>query len=153
MSQFNSDDHYIYYCGQESLRRNGVALIVNKRVWNAVVAAAVAKSLQWCPTLCDPIDGSPPGSPIPGILQTKKLEWVAISFSNAWKWKVKVKLLSRVRLLGLQPTRLFRPWDFQGKSTGVGCHCLLYWNAVLGCNLKLTEWSQFISETNHSISQ
>ena len=61
--------------------------------------AAAAKSLQSCPTLCDPIDGSPPGSPDPGILQTRTLEWVAISFSNAWKWKVKVKLLSRVRLL------------------------------------------------------
>ena len=53
---------------------------------------AAAKSLQSCPTLCDPIDGSPPGSPIPGILQARTLEWVAISFSNAWKWKVKVKL-------------------------------------------------------------
>ena len=60
---------------------------------------AAAKSLQSCPTLCDPIDGSPPGSPIPGILQARTLEWVAISFSNAWKWKLKVKLLSRVRLL------------------------------------------------------
>ena len=60
---------------------------------------AAAKSLQLCPTLCDPIDGSPPGSPVPGILQARTLEWVAISFSNAWKWKVKVKLLTRVRLL------------------------------------------------------
>ena len=59
--------------------------------------AAAAKSLQSCPTLCDPIDGSPPGSPIPGILQARTLEWVAISFSDAWKWKVKVKSLSRVR--------------------------------------------------------
>ena len=58
-----------------------------------------AKSLQLCPTLCDPIDGSPPGSPVPGILQARTLEWVAISCSNAWKWKVKVKLLSRVWLL------------------------------------------------------
>ena len=56
--------------------------------------AAAAKSLQSCPTLCDPIDGSPPGSAIPGILQARTLEWVAISFSNAWKWKVKVKSLS-----------------------------------------------------------
>ena len=63
------------------------------------VAAAAAKSLQSCPNLCDPIDGSPPGSPVPGILQARTLEWVAISFSNAWKWKVKVKSLSRVRLL------------------------------------------------------
>ena len=64
-----------------------------------LAAAAAAKSLQLCPTLCDPIDGSPPGSPIPGILQARTLEWVAISFSNAWKWKVKVKSLSRVWLL------------------------------------------------------
>ena len=61
-------------------------------------AAAAAKSLQLCPTLCDPIDGSPPGSPVPGIRQARTLEWVAISFSNAWKWTVKVKSLSRVRL-------------------------------------------------------
>jgi len=62
-------------------------------------AAAAAKSIQLCPTLCDPIDGSPPGSPVPGILQARTLEWVAISSSNAWKWKEKVKSLSRVRLL------------------------------------------------------
>ena len=64
----------------------------------SAAAAAAAKSLQSCPTLCDPIDGSPLGSPVPGILQARTLEWVAISFSNAWKWKVKVKSLSRVRL-------------------------------------------------------
>ena len=62
-------------------------------------AAAAAKSIQSCLTLCDPIDSSPPGSPVPGILQARTLEWVAISFSNAWKWKNKVKSLSRVRLL------------------------------------------------------
>ena len=61
-------------------------------------AAAAAKSLQSCPTLCDPTDGSPPGSPVPGILQARTLEWVAIFFSNACKWKVKGKSLSRVRL-------------------------------------------------------
>ena len=61
--------------------------------------AATAKSLQSCPTLCDPIDGSPPGPAISGILQARTLEWVAISFSNAWKWKVKVNSLSSVRLL------------------------------------------------------
>ena len=60
--------------------------------------ATAAKSLQMCLTLCDPIDGSPPGSPVPGTLQVRILEWVAISFSNAWKWKVKVKSLSWVRL-------------------------------------------------------
>ena len=58
--------------------------------------AAAAKLLQSWMTLCDPIDGSPPGSPVPGILQAKTMEWVTISFSNAWKWKVKVKSLSRV---------------------------------------------------------
>ena len=62
-------------------------------------AAAAAKSLQSYLTPCDPIDGSPPGSPIPGILQAIIVEWIAMSFSNAWKWKVKVKSLSRVRLL------------------------------------------------------
>ena len=90
--------------------------------------AAAAKLLQLCPTLCDPTDGSPPGSPVPGILQARTLEWVAISFSNAWKWKVKVKLLSRVWLFvtpWTAPTRLLRPWDFPGKSTGVRCHYLL----------------------------
>ena len=64
-------------------------------------AAAAAKSLQ---TLCDPIDGSPPGSPIPGILQARTLEWIAISFFNAWKLKVKVKSLSRVWLLATPGT-------------------------------------------------
>ena len=64
----------------------------------SAAAAAAAKSLQSCPTLCDPIDGSPPGSPVPEILQARTLEWVAISFSNAWKWKVKVKSLSRLWL-------------------------------------------------------
>ena len=60
--------------------------------------ATTTKSLQLCLTLCDPTDGSPPGFPVPGILQARTLEWVAISFSNAWKWKVKVKSISRVRL-------------------------------------------------------
>ena len=60
-----------------------------------------ARSLQSCPTLCDAMDGSPPGSAIPGILQVRTLEWVAISFSNAWKWKGKVKLLSRIQLLAI----------------------------------------------------
>ena len=64
--------------------------------WEAAAAAA-AKSRQSCPTLCNPRDGSPPGSPVPGILQARTLEWVAISFSNAWKWKVKVKLLSQAK--------------------------------------------------------
>ena len=65
---------------------------------NHTANAAAAKSHQSCLTLCDPIDGSPPGSAIPGILQARTLEWVAISFSNAWKWEVKMKSLSRVHL-------------------------------------------------------
>ena len=93
-------------------------------------AAATAKSLQLCPTLCDPIDGSPPGSPVPGILQARTLEWVAISFSKAWKWKVKVKSLSRIQLLATPWTAAYQAppaMDFPGKSTRVGCHCLLWW--------------------------
>ena len=70
--------------------------------------AAAATSRQSCPTLCDPIDGSPPGSPVPGILQARTLEWGAISFSNAWKWKVKVKSLSRVRLLATPWTAAYQ---------------------------------------------
>ena len=91
-------------------------------------AAAAAKWLQLCPTLCDPIDGSPPGSPVPGILQARTLEWVAISFFNAWKCKVKVKSLSRVWLFVIPWTAAYQApssMDFPGKSTGVGCHCLL----------------------------
>ena len=94
-----------------------------------VCAAAVAKSLQSCPTLCNPIDGSPPGSTAPGILQARTLEWVAISFSNAWKWSRSV-VSNSSRTHGLQPTRLLHPWDFPGKSTGVGCHCLLHTSYV-----------------------
>ena len=67
-----------------------------------------AMSLQSCPTLCDPIDGSPPGSPVPGILQARTLEWVSIAFSNAWKWKVKVKSLSRVQLLATAWTAAYQ---------------------------------------------
>ena len=70
--------------------------------------AAAAKLLQSCLTLCDPIEGSPPGSTVPGILQARTLEWVAISFSNAWKWKVKVKSLSRVRLLATSWTAAYQ---------------------------------------------
>ena len=66
-------------------------------MWLLYIHLAAAKALQSCPTQCNTIDGSPPGSPIPGILQAITLQWVAVSFSNAWKWKVKVKLLSRVR--------------------------------------------------------
>ena len=76
-----------------------LALILTLFICKPRAAAAAAKSLQLCLTLCDPIDGSPPGSPVPGILQARTLEWVAISFSSAWKWKAKVKSLSCVQLL------------------------------------------------------
>ena len=83
-----------------------------------------AKSLQLCPTLCDPIDGSPPGFPVPGILQARTLEWVAISFSNAWKWKVKVKSLSRVRLLAT-------PWTTAHQAPpSMGFSRQEYWSGV-----------------------
>ena len=86
--------------------------------------AAAAKSLQSCPTLCDPIDSSPPGSPIPGILQARTLEWVAISSSNAWKWKVKVKSLSRVQLLGT-------PWTAAHQAPpSMGFSRQEYWSGV-----------------------
>ena len=75
-----------------------------------------AKSLQSCPTLCDPIDSSPPGSAVPGILQARTLEGVAISFSNAWKWKVKVKSLSRLRLLVTPGTAAYQAPPPMGPS-------------------------------------
>ena len=87
-------------------------------------AAAAAKLLQSCLTLCDPIDGSPPGSPVLGILQERMLEWVAISFSSAWKWKVKVKSLSRVRLLAT-------PWTATHQAPpSMGFSRLGYWSGV-----------------------
>ena len=85
---------------------------------------AAAKLLQSCPTLCDPIDGSPPGSPVPRILQARKLEWIAISFSNAWKWKVKVKSLSRVQLLAT-------PWTAAHQAPpSMGFSRQEYWSGV-----------------------
>ena len=88
---------------------------------------AAAKLLQSCPTLCDPIDSSPPGSPVPGILQARTLEWVSISSSNAWKWKVKVKLLGLVQLLATPWTAAYQAPPSMGfASTWVGCHCLLH---------------------------
>ena len=83
-----------------------------------ILYAAAAELLQLCPTLCYPIDGSPPGSSVPGILQARTLEWVAISFSSAWKWSRSVVSNSSWPH-GLQPTRPLGPWDFPGKNTGV----------------------------------
>ena len=100
--------------------------------------AAAAKLLQSCLTLWDPRDGSPPDTSIHGILQARTLEWVAISFSNAGKWKVKVKSLSRTWLFATPWTAAYQAplsVDFPGKSTGVGCHCLhrhLIWRISKG---------------------
>ena len=101
---------------QTFLKINIIVVLISK--------GCAAKSLQSCPTLCDPIDGSPPGSPIPGILQAGMLEWVAISFSNAWKWKVKVKSLSRVRLLAT-------PWTAANQAPpSMGFSRQEYWSGV-----------------------
>ena len=83
-----------------------------------------AKSLQSCPTLCDPVDGSPPGSAVAGILQATTLEWVAISFSTAWKWKVKVKLLSHVWLFATPWTEAYQAPPSMGFSRQE------YWSGV-----------------------
>ena len=92
--------------------------------WTSREVPAAAKSLQSCPTLCDPIDGSPPGSPVSGILQARTLEWVAISFSNAWKWKAKGKSLSRIRLLATPWTVAYQALSFIGFSRQE------YWSGV-----------------------
>ena len=85
---------------------------------------AAAKSLQLCPTLCDPRDSSPPGSPVPGILHARTLEWVATSFSNAWKWKMKVKSLSRIRLVAT-------PWTAAHQAPpSMGFSRQEYWSGV-----------------------
>ena len=93
-------------------------------MWDVSSPTAASKSLQSCPTLCDPINGSPPGSAVSGILQARTLEWVAISFSNAGKWKVKVKLLSRVRLLATPWTTAYQAPPSMGFSRQE------YWSGV-----------------------
>ena len=104
-----------------------------------MVAAAAAKSLQSCPTLCDPIDGSPPGSAIPGILQARTLEWVAISFSNAWKWKVK----SDSEVAQSCPT-LSDPMDCNlpcSSVHGIFQARVLEWGAIAFSKIKWLGWS------------
>ena len=117
-------------------------------VVHAAAAAVAVKSLQSCPTLCDPIDGSPPGSPVPGILQARTLDWVAISFSNAGKWKVKVKSLSRVWLFTTPWTTAHQappPMGFSRqeywsgvplpspKSSHTGVQKQAVWNKAISC--------------------
>ena len=113
-----------------------------------VCCAAAAKSLQSCPTLCDPIDGSPPGSPVPGILQARTLEWVAISFSSAWKWKVKVKSLSRVWLLATPWTTAYQAPPSMGFSRQE------YWSGVplpslVCCATSLLSYFQYSGFKNY----
>ena len=115
---------------KSSLWNTGIALFTpllksaDARQVSVSSPAAAAKSLQSCPTLCKPIDGSPPGSPIPGILQARTLERVAISFSNAWKWKVKGKSLSRVWLLAT-------PWTAAHQAPpSMGFSRQEYWSGV-----------------------
>ena len=118
LSLFYSKLRYIYGCFPD---------LKNNKYWLKTILLIqddIAKSLQSCLTLCDPIDGSPPGSPVPGILQARTLEWVAISFSSAWKWKVKVKSLSRVRLLAIPWTAAYQappPMGFPSQE---------YWSGV-----------------------
>ena len=129
-----------------SIRENRTNLILEQLgllwpVWwlPGGATAAAAKSRQSCPTLCNPIDGSPPGSPIPGILQAKTLEWVAISFSSAWKWKVKMKLLSCVQLLAT-------PWTAaQQAPLSMGFSRQEYWSGVPLPSPLLEDQHSFIS--------
>ena len=117
---------------------------------SAAAAAGTAKLLQLCPTLCDPIDGSPPGFPIPGILQARTLEWVAISFSKVWKWKVKVKPLSCVRLFTTPWTAAYQAppsMGFSRQEYWVACHCLLW--LLAPWNLKWWRWRTQISQVGH----
>ena len=97
-SQSRTGQSYFTFLGTKS-KGHRVEYKTSFQSLYSLMHAAAAKLLQWCPTLFDPIDSSPPGSAFPGILQARTLKWVAIFFSNAWKWKVKVKSFSRVRLL------------------------------------------------------
>ena len=133
---------------------------LNLQVLKCFDPAAAAKSFQLCLTLCDPIAGCPPGSPVPGILQARTLEWVAISFSNARKWKVKVKSLSRVRLLAI-------PWTAAHQAPpSMGFSRQEYWSGVpspsrTSLYLKMTEdskevlfiWLCLITSTRLEISK
>ena len=103
---------------------NDVSVKLKNADLYTAAAAATAKSLQSCPTLCDTRDGSPPGSPIPGVLQARTLEWVAISFCNAWKWKAKGKSLSCVRLLATLWTAAYQALPSMGFSRQE------YWSGV-----------------------
>ena len=123
--QYNQEEpweHYVKW--DKSVTKRQLLYVYIHTSTVCTTAAAAAESLQSCPTLCDPIDGSPPGSPVSGILQARTLEWVAISFSNAWKWKVKVKLLSRVRLAATPGTATYEA------PLSMGFSRQEYWNGL-----------------------
>ena len=123
------------------MAKSHIRWLTPQTVATTAIATATAKSLQLCPTLCDPIDGSLPGSAIPGILQARVLEWGAISFSNAWKWKGKVKSLSRVRLLVTPWTAAFQAPPSMGFSRQE------YWSGVPLSNYD--EISPYTSQNGH----
>ena len=116
-----------FYHHQFSWYPTVIPLLILSMLFSSLVSplsAAAAKSLQLCLTLCDPIDSSPPGSSVPGILRARTLEWVAISFSSAWKWKVKVKSFSRVQLLAA-------PWTAAHQALlSMGFSKQEYWSGV-----------------------
>jgi len=118
-----ANTHHAYY---DSITRLDSFVTYNLLFLHILSATrgAAAKSFQSCPTLCDPIDSSPPGSPVLGILQARTMEWVSISFSNAWKWKVKGKSLSRVRLFTTPWTAAYQAPPSMGFSTQE------YWSGV-----------------------
>ena len=121
-SSWPMDWNHVSYMGRQILYHR-VHNKCERRLFT-FLAAAAAKSLQSCPTRCDPIDSSSPGSPVPGILQARTLEWVAISFSSAWKWKVKVKSLGRVQLLAT-------PWAAAHQAPpSMGFSRQEYWSGV-----------------------
>ena len=107
--------------------QHSLVTLISVTTCYVISLSAAAKLLQSCRTLCDPIDGSPPGSPVPGILQARTLEWVAISFSNQpICCQVTLVVSYSMRPHRRQPTRLPHPWDSPGKNTGVACHFLLH---------------------------
>ena len=117
-----------------------------------ISTAAAAKSLQSCPTLCDPIDGSPPGFPIPGILQARSRLPFPSPMHESEKWKGSRSVMSdSSQPHGLQPTTLLRPWDSPGKSTGVGCHCLLWWHHIAESKEELKSLLMKVKEESEKV--
>ena len=126
---FLLENYHLSHKGRTSLLLFGISELPASPLFYFRAAAAAAKSLQSFLTLCDPIDIRPPGSPAPGILQARTLEWVAISFSNAWKWKVKVKSLSHVQLLATPWTAAYQappPMGFSRQEHWSGVPLLVY---------------------------